>query len=151
MGKMALEPQGAALMVPKELAALLDCMFTTGWLGRKGARCCFLLEKSHMVNWSQQINCSGRWSRTAHFKTLTLLLVPFQGHHHREECRRFYGDSSEKRLSHSLLVDIVQPESEEHECSMENLLWMKRSDTSHFYNLEHLFIINPGIECMINS
>ncbi len=102
-------------------------------------------------NWSQQINCSGRWSRTAHFKTLTLLLVPFQGHHHREECRRFYGDSSEKRPSHSLLVDTVQPESEEHECSMENLLWMKRSDSSHFYNLEHLFIINPGIECMINS
>lgn len=30
MGKMALEPQGAALMVPKELAELLDCMFTTG-------------------------------------------------------------------------------------------------------------------------
>ncbi|TNN44069.1 hypothetical protein EYF80_045726 [Liparis tanakae] len=37
MGRMALEPQGAALMVPSELLALTACMGTTGWLGRKGA------------------------------------------------------------------------------------------------------------------
>lgn len=30
MGRMALEPQGAALMVPSELLLLTDCMGTTG-------------------------------------------------------------------------------------------------------------------------
>lgn len=30
MGRMALEPQGAALMVPRELPVLTDCMGTTG-------------------------------------------------------------------------------------------------------------------------
>ena len=39
---MALEPQGAALMVPSELLMLPPCMGTTGWLGRKGARWDFL-------------------------------------------------------------------------------------------------------------
>lgn len=43
IGRMALEPQGAALMVPSELPLLTDCMGTTGWLGRKGARWAFLL------------------------------------------------------------------------------------------------------------
>lgn len=42
MGRMALEPQGAALMVPSELPLFTDCMATTGWLGRKGARWAFL-------------------------------------------------------------------------------------------------------------
>lgn len=42
---MALEPQGAALMVPSELPLLTDCMGTTGWLGRKGARWAFLLDQ----------------------------------------------------------------------------------------------------------
>lgn len=45
MGRMALEPQGAALMVPSELPLLTDCMGTTGWLGRKGARWAFLLDQ----------------------------------------------------------------------------------------------------------
>lgn len=40
---MALEPQGAALMVPSELLMFTDCMETTGWLGKKGARCAFLI------------------------------------------------------------------------------------------------------------
>lgn len=40
---MALEPHGAALMVPSELPLLTECMGTTGWLGRKGARWAFLL------------------------------------------------------------------------------------------------------------
>lgn len=43
---MALEPQGAALMVPSELPLLTDCMGTTGWLGRKGARWAFLLDQN---------------------------------------------------------------------------------------------------------
>lgn len=42
---MALEPQGAALMVPSELPLSTDCMGTTGWLGRKGARWAFLLDQ----------------------------------------------------------------------------------------------------------
>lgn len=42
MGRMALEPQGAALMVPRELDMLPADIKTTGWLGRNGARCSFL-------------------------------------------------------------------------------------------------------------
>lgn len=45
---MALEPQGAALMVPSELLLLTDCMGTTGWLGRKGARWAFLMRMNVM-------------------------------------------------------------------------------------------------------
>lgn len=41
---MALDPQGAALMVPSELL-VLTCMGTTGWLGRNGARWAFLMNK----------------------------------------------------------------------------------------------------------
>lgn len=48
IGRMALEPQGAALMVPSELLALTDCMETTGWLGRNGARWAFL-ESTHTL------------------------------------------------------------------------------------------------------
>lgn len=40
---MALDPHGAALMVPRELLLFTDCMATTGWLGRKGARWAFLM------------------------------------------------------------------------------------------------------------
>lgn len=39
---MALDPHGAALIVPSELEELTDAMATTGWLGRKGARWDFL-------------------------------------------------------------------------------------------------------------
>lgn len=46
---MALEPQGAALMVPSELG-LLHCMFTTGWLGRNGARCSFLKQNCQVYS-----------------------------------------------------------------------------------------------------
>ena len=42
---MALEPQGAALMVPSELSLFVEYMGTTGWLGRKGARWDFLIER----------------------------------------------------------------------------------------------------------
>lgn len=45
IGRMALEPQGAALMVPSELLVLTEYMGTTGWLGRKGARWAFLLKR----------------------------------------------------------------------------------------------------------
>ena len=45
MGRMALEPQGAALMVPRELLVFTECIGTTGWLGRKGARWAFLLNR----------------------------------------------------------------------------------------------------------
>lgn len=48
MGRMALEPQGAALMVPRDLLVLPDCMLTTGWLGRNGDKCSFLVTHIHM-------------------------------------------------------------------------------------------------------
>lgn len=51
---MALEPQGAALMVPSELLVLTDCMGTTGWLGRKGERWAFLL-KSRWLSQEQNV------------------------------------------------------------------------------------------------
>lgn len=44
---MALEPHGAALMVPRELLLFTDCMGTTGWLGRKGAKWAFLKRRTH--------------------------------------------------------------------------------------------------------
>lgn len=57
---MALEPQGAALMVPSELLLSTDCMGTTGWLGRKGARWAFLLDRDtgHTGALTQVFHCS---------------------------------------------------------------------------------------------
>lgn len=59
MGRMALEPHGAALMVPSELLVLTDCMGTTGWLGRNGARWAFLVraEQTDMAtcDWAQSV------------------------------------------------------------------------------------------------
>lgn len=42
MGKMELEPHGAALTVPTVQASSSGFTEITGWLGRKGARCFFL-------------------------------------------------------------------------------------------------------------
>lgn len=56
MGRMALEPQGAALMVPRELDMLPADMLTTGWQGRNGARCSFLFNM-HSIKSSKVIHC----------------------------------------------------------------------------------------------
>lgn len=45
---MALDPQGAALMVPNGLECASCGETTTGWLGRKGARCIFLKARKEL-------------------------------------------------------------------------------------------------------
>ena len=42
MGRMELEPHGAALTVPTGQVPSVGFMEMTGWLGRKGLRCFFL-------------------------------------------------------------------------------------------------------------
>lgn len=72
---MALEPQGAALMVPSELPVLTDCMGTTGWLGRNGARWAFLKRSRQKSNFFPLLTNSYMNVRMINMQVCKILLI----------------------------------------------------------------------------